>query len=122
MVFDFSKSNTVTSSAFIDGTEIEKVVDFKYLGTFFSEDLRWHKNSDTIYKKIKSRFYVFSKFRSFYPTDAQCFSFIQSLVLPFLLYNSEMWFHSCAEGERSMLFNNAFNCDIRTPIDDRIFF
>ena len=39
MVFDFSKSHDVTSSVFIDGIEIERVLDFKYLGTFFSEDL-----------------------------------------------------------------------------------
>ena len=63
MVFDFSKSHDVTSSVFIDGIEIECVLDFKYLGTFFSEDLKWHTNSDELYKKIKSRFYAFSKFK-----------------------------------------------------------
>ena len=125
MVFDFSRSQIVTSSVFIDGAEIEKVFDFKYLGTFFSEDLRWHSNSDSLYKKIKSRFYAFSKFKSFNPSEDQCFKFIQSLVLPILLYNSEMFFNSCTEGERSMLLKpferNAFNCDIRSLIDDRIF-
>ena len=39
MVFDFSKSHHVTSSIFIDENEIESVLDFKYLGTFFSKDL-----------------------------------------------------------------------------------
>ena len=125
MVFDFSRSQNVTSSVFINGAEIEKVFDFKYLGTFFSEDLRWHSNSDSLYKKIKSRFYAFSKFKSFNPSEDQCFKFIQSLVLPILLYNSEMFFNSCTEGERSMLLKpferNAFNCDIRSLIDDRIF-
>ena len=125
MVFDFSKSHDVTSSVFIDGIEIERVLDFKYLGTFFSEDLKWHTNSDKLYKKIKSRFYAFSKFKSFNPSNEQCFNFIQSLVLPILLYNSEMWFYSCTESERSMLLKpfrrNDFNCDIRSLIDDRIF-
>ena len=33
MVFDFSKSHDVTSSIFIDGLEIECLVDFNCLGT-----------------------------------------------------------------------------------------
>ena len=66
MVFDFSRSQNVTSSIFINGAEIEKVFDYKYLGTFFSEDLSWHSISDSLSKNLKSRFNVFSKFKSFH--------------------------------------------------------
>ena len=70
-------------------------------------------------------FYAFSKFKSFNPSEDQCFKFIQFLVLPILLYKSEMFFNSCTEGERCMLLKpferNAFNSDIRSLIDDRIF-
>ena len=59
MAFDFSTSQNVTLPVFINGAEIEKVFDFKYLGTFFSEYLRWHSNSDSLYKKIKSLFTLF---------------------------------------------------------------
>ena len=125
MVCDFSRSQNITSSVFINGAEIEKVFDFKYLGTFFSEDMRWHSNSDSVYKKIRSQFYAFSKFKSFNPSEDQYFKFVHSLVLPILLYNSEMCFNSCTEEERFMLLKpferNAFNCDIRSLIDDRIF-
>ena len=69
MVCDFSRSQNITSSVFINGAEIEKVFDFKYLGTFFSEDMRWHSNSDSVYKKIRSQFYAFSKFKSFNPSE-----------------------------------------------------
>ena len=41
MVCDFSRSQNITYSVFINGAEIEKVFDFKYLGTFFSEDMRF---------------------------------------------------------------------------------
>ena len=61
---------------------IERVCTFKYLGTFFSEDLKWHKNSEEIFKNIKSRFNAFSKFKSFNPSATQCNHFIQSLILP----------------------------------------
>ena len=48
MVIDFSRSFSVESAAFIDSKEIEKVISFKYLGTFFSEDLKWRVNSDSL--------------------------------------------------------------------------
>ena len=125
MVLDFSRTHTVTSSVFIGIQEIEKVCDFKYLGTIFSDDLKWHNNSDAIYKKLKSRFYACFKFKSFNPSYEQCQHFIQTLILPILMYNAELWFYSCTEGERNMLlkpFTRAkFNCDIRELVTQRIF-
>lgn len=53
MIIDFSRSFSVDSSILIDRKKIEKVDSFKFLGTFFSEDLKWHKNSDKIFKKQK---------------------------------------------------------------------
>ena len=91
---------------------------------FFSEDLKWHKNSEEIFKNIKSRFNAFSKFKSFNPSATQCNHFIQSLILPVLLYNSELWFYSCTDGERTMLlsyFERAnFDCDIHSVVRKRV--
>ena len=39
MIFDLSRSYTVTSDVLIDGKPIEKVECFKYLGTIFSDNL-----------------------------------------------------------------------------------
>ena len=124
MVIDFSRTFSVESAVFIDNKQIEQVLSFKYLGTFFNNDLKWHVNSDEIYKKIKSRFYAFYKFKSFDPSLKQCHYFIQSLILPILLYNSELWFYSCTEGERKSLlrpFDRAkFFCDIEDIVHKRV--
>ena len=124
MVIDFSRTFSVESAVFIDNKQIEQVLSFKYLGTFFNNDLKWHVNSDEIYKKIKSRFYAFYKFKSFDPSLKQCHYFIQSLILPILLYNSELWFYSCTEGERKSLlrpFDRAkFFCDIEDIVLKRV--
>ena len=45
------------------------------------------------------------------PCRQKYFKFIQSLVFPTLLYNSEMWFSLCTEGERSMLLK-PFECNV----------
>ena len=59
--------------------------------------------SDEVFKKIKSRFCAFYKFQSLDPSSKQCHYFIQSLILPILLYNSELWFYSCTAGDRHLL-------------------
>jgi len=101
MVFDFSRTYDITSNVFIDNKPIAKVLEFKYLGTIFSHDLKWQANSDSFYKKLKSRF--FSKFKSFKPSIKQCHHFIQTRIPPILLYNSEVWYHPCTQEERDML-------------------
>ena len=124
MIIDFSRTFSVELPVFIDSKVIERVCTFKYLGTFFSEDLKWHKNSEEVFKNIKSRFNAFSKFKSFNPSSTQCAHFIQSLILPVLLYNSELWFYSCTDGERTMLlsyFERAnFDCDIHSVVRQRV--
>ena len=124
MIFDFSRSKEVTSNVFIDNNPVEKVQCFKYLGTIFNDDLKWTDNTDLIFRILKSRFYALSKFKSFYPSNTQCEYFVQSLILPILLYNSEVWFNSCTAKERSRLlspFSTSYSCDIPNLISERIF-
>ena len=103
MVVNFSRTKQVTSSVSLDGKDIEKVNNFKYLGTYFSNDLKWHTNTDYIYSKLKSRFYAFYKFKSFKPSHSQQVNFIKILVLPILLYNAEIWFFSASKIEVNKL-------------------
>ena len=88
---------------FINGNIIDRVDHFKYLGTVFSHDLKWHANSEVLYNKIRMRFYAFSKFKDFRPTSGQKEYFIQTLLVPILMYNIELWFYSCTKGERQKL-------------------
>ena len=71
------------------------------------------------------KFYGFCKFlQSFAPSSKQCHYFIKSLILPILLYNSELWFYSCTAGDRHLLlrpFTRAnFNSDIEDIIHQRV--
>ena len=90
MVLSFSRTYAVYDYLFINNSPIEHVANFKYLGTVFSNDLKWHANTEVLYNKIKSRFYAFSKFKDFKPTSCQKQYFIQSLIVPILFYNIEL--------------------------------
>ena len=71
MFVSFSRTHSVCDYVFVDGKLIDKVDDFKYLGTFFGANLKWSSNTDHIYKKLKQRFFAFSKFKHFKPDEQQ---------------------------------------------------
>ena len=84
MIFDLSRSYTVTSDVLIDRKPIEKFERFKYFGPIFSDNLKWSDYSDYIFHKLKSIFYVFSKFKTFPPSSHHSEHFMQLLILPIL--------------------------------------
>ena len=57
--FSTYRSYAIYDYFFIAGQPIDKVDNFKYLGTICSSSLKWHENSDFINGKPRSRFYAF---------------------------------------------------------------
>ena len=125
MVVSFSRTHFVQDYIFIDGRLIEKVNDFKYLGTFFNVNLKWSRNTDHIFKKLKQRFFAFSKFKHFNPNEKQRTTFIQTLIFPIYTYNIELWYHSANQYERDKLIapftRIHFYTDINFLVEQKIF-
>ena len=61
MVVSFSRIFGIYVYLFIDECPIEKVGHFKYryLGTIFSDNLKWHENTDCVNSELRSTFYAF---------------------------------------------------------------
>ena len=125
MVLSFSRSYFPCDYVFIDGNLIERVDNFKYLGTFFNDNLKWSSNTDNVYSKLRQRFFAFSKFKHFKPNSAQRVNFIETLILPVLTYNIELWFYSATQTERDKLLKNfsrnGYVFDCNALVDDKIF-
>ena len=89
---------------------------FKYLGTFFDDNLKWQSNTDYIYGKLRQRFYAFSRFKHFRPNKQQRDYFIQSLIKPILLYNFELWYNYATDKQKERLTKpfsqNSFDLDM----------
>ena len=49
MLIDFRKALTVIPDLFIDGVKVERVTEFKYLGTVLDNKLNLNKNTDFIH-------------------------------------------------------------------------
>ncbi|KAK3546959.1 hypothetical protein QTP86_005536 [Hemibagrus guttatus] len=52
LIVDFQKSSSNRHSPiYINGSEVERVSSFKFLGVHISEDLSWHQNTSTLVRK-----------------------------------------------------------------------
>ena len=76
---------------YINGSPIEKVSSFKYLGILISDDLSWSKHIEYICAKARRLLGFF--YRSFSPSiDSQTFlSLYKAQVLPILEYGCAVW-------------------------------
>ena len=96
VVIDFRKSSAVVPDLFINGVKVERVTEYKYLGTVLELDskLNFNANNDFINKKCQSRLYCLRKLRSFHVnTDILCTfyrCFLES-VLTFSFLVTRRW-------------------------------
>ena len=64
MLIDFRKALTVIPDLFIDGVKVERVTEYKYLGTVLDNKLNFNKNTDFIHKRCQPRIFCLQKLRS----------------------------------------------------------
>ena len=76
----------------INNQPIEKVKQFKYLGTIIDQSLTFSHNTDYIYKKANQRLYLIRKLRSFGVSQHILITAYRSLVETVLSYNMTAWY------------------------------
>ena len=64
MLIDFRKNPSTVPDLFIDGVKVERVSEYKYLGTVLDDNLSITINTDLIIKKCQSRSFFLQKLRS----------------------------------------------------------
>ena len=64
MVVDFRKKNPPVPELIIDDVAVERVAEYRYLGTVLDNNLTFDRNDDTIHKKCQSRIYCLQKLRN----------------------------------------------------------
>ena len=78
---------------FFDGKEVEAVTYYKYLGMFFSSSIKWSYPLKVLSQQATKAMYVIYKMKhkcSVLPLDV-AFNLFDKMVLPVLLYGSEVW-------------------------------
>ena len=62
---DFRKNPSEIIPLAINGTEVERVTFFKFLGVYLSADMKWETNTDFIIKKAQQRLFFLRRLKSF---------------------------------------------------------
>ena len=81
MVVDFRKNPPPVPDLIIDDVAVERVDEYRYLGTVLDNNLTFDSNVDIIHKKCQSRIYCLQKLRNIG---------VASDIL-------EMYYHACIE-------------------------
>ena len=92
MVIDFRKNPTVVPSLFIDDVRVERVSEYKYLGTILDDKLTFKAHTDYINSKCQSRIYCLQKLRSLNVNLDILRTFYRSFVESVLTFSFLCWF------------------------------
>ncbi|XP_076747449.1 uncharacterized protein LOC143421699 [Maylandia zebra] len=65
MIVDTRKKRRPHQPLLIQGLEVERVISFRYLGVYISEDLTWSLNTTQLIKKAQQRLYFLGRLRKF---------------------------------------------------------
>ena len=65
MIVDFRKQQREHPPIHIDGTAVEKVESFKFLGVHVTDKLKWSTHTDSVVKKAHLRLFNLRRLRKF---------------------------------------------------------
>lgn len=89
-----SKKKYVETSLFINGLEIERAHEIKFLGITIDEHLTWKSHIDNIKVKVSQIIGVLHKVKDSLNKNA-LFLLYNSLIVPYLTYCIEVWGSAC---------------------------
>ena len=90
MVFHSAKRRITTPNIFIEGTQIEFVNKFNFLGILIDKNLNWKPHIDHISKKISKTIGVMNRLKNFLPSKVLLIVY-NSLILSYLNYGLIIW-------------------------------
>ena len=86
----FAKRSKDDVSLSINGVNIEKVSEFKFLGITLDENLTWKSHVSYVKKKLSKNIFILNKVK--YVLDCKTMRMLYcSLILPYLCYCAEVW-------------------------------
>ena len=91
MVVDFRRSRPPMQQISIEGSGVEVVRAYRYLGLQLDDKLDWSFSTDTLFKKAQSRLYFLRRLGSFNICRKLLLMFYQSVVASVLFYAVVCW-------------------------------
>ena len=100
MLTDFRKVPVVIPDLFIDGAKVERVTEYKYLGTVSHNILNFNKNTDFIHKSCQPTMFCLQTLRSLNVNAAILRTFYRSRTESALTFSFICWLGGLIECEK----------------------
>ena len=85
MIFQRKQKHIDEVSAIIDGTKIERVVSFNFLGIMLAENLSWKSHNEMVGKKISKVTGILYRLKNVFPKNMLS-GFYNSLMVSYINY------------------------------------
>ncbi|KAF7706728.1 gastrula zinc finger protein XlCGF28.1-like, partial [Silurus meridionalis] len=104
LIVDFQKSNSGRHLPVnINGTEVERVSSFKFLGVHISEDLSLQQNMSALVKKAQQRLYFLRSLKKSHLSPGILTSFYRCIIESILTNSITVWYGGSTVCERKAL-------------------
>ena len=109
-MIDFKRNKIHIPPLYIKGEEVERVSEYKYLGTLIDNKLSFDQNTDSIHKKCRQRLYILYSLRSL-RVDAKilqrCY---EAFIMSVLSFSLVCWYGCLNERQKRRLNGNVRLC------------
>ena len=88
---------------YIDGTTVEKVESFKFLGVHITDKLKWTTNTDSVMKKVQKSFFNLRRIKTFVLSPKTLTNFYRCTIESILSSCIIAWYGNCTARNRKAL-------------------
>jgi hypothetical protein len=104
LIVDFRKSKAcIHTPIHINGAEVERVTNFKFLGVHISQDLSWSLNTSTLIKKAQQRLFFLRKLKKAGLSPQILRNFYRCTVESIHTNCFRVWYGNCTMADRKAL-------------------
>ena len=103
LIIDFRRVPAAIADLVIDGERVERVSEYKYLGTTIDSKLNFDANTKSIQKKCNSRVYCLQKLRSLNVNSTVLKNFYRCFIESVLTFGFLCWFEGLSVKNKNVL-------------------
>lgn len=103
MTIDFRRNPAPLPDLYIDGKKVERVNEYKYLGTILDNKLSFDSNTTAIEKKCRPRIYCLQKLRSLNVNRSILSSFYRCFIESVLTFGFICWYGGLSVKNKGVL-------------------
>jgi hypothetical protein len=103
LLIDFRRNPVPVPDLMIDGVPVERVTEYKYLGTVICDKLSFNANTTLILKKCQSRIYCLQKLRKLNINPSFLQTFYRSFIESVITFGFVCWYGSLSVKNKNVL-------------------